>query len=135
MVPMSPPLRAQLLRPRCCRCEVSSGGGHCSSPRFVNIGFSTSQAHNLSISKSCSSCVCSVVADSQLPSTRSGEKCDLQHQWRSITFCTFGPLVSCFFHNMPQTSNFIKLLHKFTPILLMLQPGLYVYFHKWSGGF
>ncbi|KAF3545345.1 hypothetical protein DY000_02004068 [Brassica cretica] len=76
MVPMSPPLRAQLLRPRCCRCEVSSGGGHCSSPRFVNIGFSTSQAHNLSISKSCSSCVCSVVADSQLPSTRSGENED-----------------------------------------------------------
>ena len=89
MVPMSLPLRAQLLRPRCCQCEVSSGGGHCSSPRFVNIGFSTSQAQNLSISKSCSSCVCSVVADSQLPSTRSGEKCNLQHQWRSITFLHF----------------------------------------------
>ncbi|KAF3592134.1 hypothetical protein DY000_02025248 [Brassica cretica] len=77
-----------LLRPRCCRCEVSSTSGHCSSPRLVNIVFSTSQAYDLFISKSCSqpspSYLCSVVADSPLSSTRCDEKCDLQHQWKSI---------------------------------------------------
>ncbi|KAL0722735.1 hypothetical protein Bca4012_037334 [Brassica carinata] len=66
----SPHLRAQLLRPRCRRCEVSSTSGHRSSSRLVNIGFSTFQAYDLSISKSCShpspSCLCSVVADSPL---------------------------------------------------------------------
>ncbi|CAG7890076.1 unnamed protein product [Brassica rapa] len=67
MVSLSPPLRAQLLRPRCRRCEVSSTGGHCSSSRLVNIDFSTSQAHDLSISKSCSmACLCCVIADSPL---------------------------------------------------------------------
>ncbi|CAN6804457.1 unnamed protein product, partial [Brassica oleracea] len=70
MVSLSPPLCAQLLRPRCCRCEVSSTSGHCSSSRLVNIGFSTSQAYNLFISKSCfqpsSSYLCSVVAYSPL---------------------------------------------------------------------
>ncbi|KAG2251675.1 hypothetical protein Bca52824_081811 [Brassica carinata] len=78
-------LRAQLLRPRCRRCEVSSTSGHCSSSCLVNIGFSTSQAHAISISKSCSqplSCLCSVVAHSPLSSTRWDKKCDLQHQWR-----------------------------------------------------
>ncbi|CAN6824793.1 unnamed protein product, partial [Brassica oleracea] len=49
MVSLSPPLCAQLLRPRCCRCEVSSTSTHCSSSRLVNIGFSTSQAHDLFI--------------------------------------------------------------------------------------
>ncbi|CAN7008905.1 unnamed protein product, partial [Brassica oleracea var. botrytis] len=70
MVSLSPPLCAQLLRPRCCRCEVSSTSSHCSSSHLVNIGFSTSQAHDLFISKSCSkpspSYICSAVADSLL---------------------------------------------------------------------
>ncbi|WZZ49093.1 hypothetical protein YC2023_049200 [Brassica napus] len=74
MVSLSPPLCAQLLRPRCCRCEVSSTSSHCSSSHLVNIGFSTSQAHDLFISKSCSkpsaSYICSAVADSPLSSTR-----------------------------------------------------------------
>ncbi|KAG2264353.1 hypothetical protein Bca52824_071432 [Brassica carinata] len=34
MVSLSPPLCAQLLRSRCCRCEVSSTSGHCSSSRL-----------------------------------------------------------------------------------------------------
>lgn len=93
MMSLSLSLRAQFLRPRCCRCEVSFTGDRCSSSRLFSIGFSTSQAHDLSISKSCSQpsppCLWSVVADSPFSSRKSGKKCDLQHQWRSITFFQF----------------------------------------------
>ncbi|KAJ4881788.1 Uncharacterized protein Rs2_38843 [Raphanus sativus] len=86
----SSPLCAQFLRPKCRRFEVSSTGGHRSSSRRINIGFSTSHVHNFSISRSCSTpsllCLFSVVADSPLMTMRSGEKCDLQYQWRSIIF-------------------------------------------------
>ena len=109
MVSLSPPLCVQLLRPRCCWCEVSSTSGHCSLSRLVNIGFSTSQADVLFISKSCYqsslSCFCSVVANSLLSSTRCDEKCDLQHQWKNITFLHFWSSSFLFFSQYASNSQ------------------------------
>lgn len=50
-------------------------------------------------------------------------------------FCTFGPLVSCFLHNMLQTFSLIKLLHRFTPNTFNVAIWPLCILHKWSVGF
>ena len=116
---VSSSLCSQLLRPRCCRCEVSSTGGHCYPPRLVNISFSTSCPRPLHLQIMFAAfTVLSLLRRSWLSVAVNEIRREVQSAtlMGSITFLHFWSSSFLFFHNMPQTSNLIKLLHKFTPI-------------------
>lgn len=106
------------------RCKVSSTSGRCFSSRLFNIGFSTSQAYDLSTSWSCSqplpSSESSLVVSLLRRSGLAVVVDEIRREDRSsningevLSFCIFGLLVSCLFYNIPQTFHLIKLLYKF----------------------